>query len=242
MAWLSVLGLYNFNEDLFKNMIIPENVDRDVLIDTIIYDNAELGLIYADYEVMTDLIGVWSRSELDIWDRLNKAFNEEYNPIWNVDENTTETKTIDRQGTDTKDITGSNQSNTNLTITDNSTTTITNSTDIDSTTNNSVKGYNSNTWADHDQSVLDSSQTDKGSNVLSGNQTNVGVQTGTDTANEAGSHEETITETFNRRRGGNIGVTMSQQLLEAELETRPKLNIYKYISNSFKERFCLMIY
>ena len=242
MAWLSVLGLYNFNEDLFKNMIIPENVDRDVLIDTIIYDNAELGLIYADYEVMTDLIGVWSRSELDIWDRLNKAFNEEYNPIWNVDENTTETKTIDRQGTDTKDITGSNQSNTNLTITDNSTTTITNNTDIDSTTTNSVKGYNSNTWADHDQSVLDSSQTDKGSNVLSGNQTNVGVQTGTDTANEAGSHEETITETFNRRRGGNIGVTMSQQLLEAELETRPKLNIYKYISNSFKERFCLMIY
>lgn len=214
MAWLSVLGLYNYKEDLFKNMVIPENVDREVLIDTIIYDNAELGLIYADHEVMTDLIGVWSKSELDIWDRLNKAFNEEYNPLWNVDEDTTETRNINREGNDTRNdnrnigFNGTNNSNSN--------------------TINKKAGYNSNVLENDNSS-------DTNINTKDNNTT-------TDNLKSTGTNKENIIEVFNRKRGGNIGVTMSQQLLEAELETRPKLNIYKYISNSFKERFCLMIY
>lgn len=240
--YLSILGFYNYDASIFDNLELPDNIDKSLVIDNILLDNAELSLVYTDFDFMKYAIGSWSKSELDIWDRLNKAFNEEYNPLWNVDENTTETRSINRQGTDSKDVKGSNQNNTNLTVTDNSTTTTTNSTDIDSTTINSVKGFNSDTWAEHDKSVLDSSQSDTGSNVLSGTQSNVGVVTGTDASNEEGSHAETITETFNRKRGGNIGVTMSQQLLQAELDTRPKLNIYKYISKSFKKRFCNMIY
>lgn len=224
--FLSILGLYNYDASIFDNLELPDNIDKSLVIDNILLDNAELSLVYTDFNFMKYAIGSWSRSELDIRARLNKAFNEEYNPLWNVDEDTTETRTINRHGTDSKDITGSSQNN--------STTTITNSTDLDSTTTNSVKGFNSDTWAEHDKSVLDSSQSDTGSNV--------GVASGTDTSNEEGSHAETITETFNRKRGGNIGVTMSQQLLQAELDTRPKLNIYKYISKSFKKRFCNMIY
>lgn len=224
--FLSILGLYNYNDSIFDNLELPSNIDKSLVIDNILLDNAELSLVYTDFDFMKYAIGSWSKSELDIWDRLNKAFNEEYNPLWNVDEDTTEIRSINRKGTDSRDITGSNQSNSN--------TTITNSTDIDSTTTNSIKGFNSDTWAEHDKSVLDSSQSDTGSNV--------GVLSGTEASNEEGSHDETITDSFNRKRGGNIGVTMSQQLLQAELDTRPKLNIYKYISKSFKKRFCNMIY
>ena len=224
--FLSILGMYKYDSSIFDNMQMPYGVDKQTLIDNILLDNAELSLVYTDVDFMKDIIGIWSASELDIWTRLYSAFNEEYNPLWNVDENTTETRNIDRHGTDSKDISGSSQHNSN--------TTITNNTDLDSTTVNSVKGFNSDTWSEHDQSVLDSSQSDTGSNI--------GVVTGTETTNEEGNHDENITETFNRRRGGNIGVTMSQQLLEAELNVRPKLNIYKYISNSFKNRFCNMIY
>lgn len=224
--FLSILGLYNYDNSIFDNLELPANIDKSLVIDNILLDNAELSLVYTDFDFMKYAIGSWSRSELDIWDRLNKAFNEEYNPLWNVDEDTTEIRSINRKGTDSRDITGSNQSNSN--------TTITNSTDIDSTTTNNIKGFNSDTWAEHDKSVLDSSQSDTGSNV--------GVLSGTEASNEEGSHDETITDSFNRKRGGNIGVTMSQQLLQAELDTRPKLNIYKYISKSFKKRFCNMIY
>ena len=44
------------------------------------------------------------------------------------------------------------------------------------------------------------------------------------------------------RRYGNIGVTKSTDLVLSEFETRPKLNMYNYIIDSFKSRFCLMIY
>ena len=43
-------------------------------------------------------------------------------------------------------------------------------------------------------------------------------------------------------RGGNIGVTMSHQLLRAELDIIPDLNPYQFIVNSFKRRFCLLVY
>jgi hypothetical protein len=58
--------------------------------------------------------------------------------------------------------------------------------------------------------------------------------------NSTGSDTGTITR--QKTRGGNIGVTMTQQMLSAELDVRPKLNIYSYIIEDFKQRFCLMIY
>ena len=41
---------------------------------------------------------------------------------------------------------------------------------------------------------------------------------------------------------GNIGVTTSQQMLEQELLVAPKLNVYNYIMESFKNRFCLEVW
>lgn len=50
------------------------------------------------------------------------------------------------------------------------------------------------------------------------------------------------TITTERTRGGNIGVTMTQQMIKAEMDVRPQMNIYKYIADDFKNRFCLLIY
>ena len=41
---------------------------------------------------------------------------------------------------------------------------------------------------------------------------------------------------------GNIGVTTSQQMLEQEIEISAKLNVMQMICDSFKERFCLLVY
>ena len=43
------------------------------------------------------------------------------------------------------------------------------------------------------------------------------------------------------RRTGNIGVTSSQQLIKEEREVAD-FSTYKYITESFKKRFCLMVY
>ena len=56
----------------------------------------------------------------------------------------------------------------------------------------------------------------------------------TDTTSEA---EEDVIE----RRTGNIGVTTTQQMLEQERKIA-EFNMISYIAQSFKQRFCLLIY
>lgn len=44
------------------------------------------------------------------------------------------------------------------------------------------------------------------------------------------------------RSHGNIGVTTSQQMLAAELDIVPRLDLIDYIADDFKAEFCLLIY
>lgn len=41
---------------------------------------------------------------------------------------------------------------------------------------------------------------------------------------------------------GNVGVTTSQTMLEQEILVSPKLNVYNYIMESFKNRFCIEVW
>ena len=41
---------------------------------------------------------------------------------------------------------------------------------------------------------------------------------------------------------GNIGVTTSQEMLTQELELAKIINVIPIIIESFKDRFCLMVY
>lgn len=56
-------------------------------------------------------------------------------------------------------------------------------------------------------------------------------------------HTDNGTNTFSHTRleQGNIGVTMSQELIEREREMA-KFSIEEYIANEFKKTFCLMIW
>ena len=54
-------------------------------------------------------------------------------------------------------------------------------------------------------------------------------------------NEEHTGENFTESRTGNIGVTASQDLIKKEREIA-SFNIVDYITESFKKRFCLMVY
>lgn len=62
------------------------------------------------------------------------------------------------------------------------------------------------------------------------------------------SSEAESSSTFGRdhshtiRASGNIGVTTSQQMVEAEMNLAEKLDIYQVITQDFKKEFCVMVY
>lgn len=93
----------------------------------------------------------------------------------------------------------------------------------------------------------------------SGNVTGSSDETGTNTGKVTAYDSETLktndeqtsidhsdTEGHTSGRGtsyihGNIGVTTSQQMLQAELDVR-RFNIYEQITDLFVEHFCLLVY
>lgn len=95
-ASLSILGLYNYNTDVFGLMQLPEGIDRENVIMNIITELAELELMLPNYDIMRMMIGVWSNSHLYKWDKLYKTMLLEYNPIDNYDR--TETRKLNSKG------------------------------------------------------------------------------------------------------------------------------------------------
>lgn len=192
-ATMSILGLYFQDPDIFSGMVYPDELDKDVLIDSILSECAELEIIYPDPEYMKNLITLWSKKELYNWRKLYETTQFVYNPIWNVDGTVTETETRNLQNRYQQNE-GANNKNVNA-----------------------KTGYNSGAFEDAEQ---DTGRTD--------------IERGGESADTGSVTRET-------KRGGNIGVTMTQQMIEAEREV-DKFNIYDFIVDSFKRRFCILVY
>lgn len=98
---LTVVGLYNYNEHLFDRMTLPDNVDRDYLVRNILERAGDMPLLYPNYDFMESMINVWAHNEFDIWDRLEKAQNIQYNPIENYDRTDTISRNVSSTGNST---------------------------------------------------------------------------------------------------------------------------------------------
>ena len=220
-ANMSVLGLYNYDNTIFANMVLPtgmSNDDKTTLINNILAELAELEIVYPDPAFMKSAIGFWSAKELPTWERFYTAANAEYNPIENYNRMEAGTETVDAKRTHS----GSD-------ITANSGTDSTTNSGTDTTTNQ-ISSYDTTTLQTHDTSSL-----------LHGH-----IQSTTHGLSSTLSHGEVVDNdaTMTRRSTihGNIGVTTSQQMLEQEIAVSPKLNMFNLIIESFKNRFCVLVY
>lgn len=234
MALLTVMGLYNYDNTIFDNLMLPDGVDKPTLVGNIILETAELECIYPTPVFLKTAIGLWSNVQFLTWDRVYSAMNLDYNPIENYDRQETETTTGTRahSGKDTTTRSG--------TVSETgSTTGSTQGTASESgTTTNKIAGFDSTTLVDHDSST--------GSNTRQASDSSTGSSTrsGTDSSTQELTHGEQIADSGSRtsRIHGNIGVTTSQQMLQSELDLAPNLNIYQYITADFRKRFCVEVY
>ena len=326
---LSVLGLYKADSGLFSEMVYPSGFSDDekqTTVGNILADCAELECLFPDPDTMKTMIGLWSKLNISVWERIFTASQLEYNPIENYNRTELETISDDRTdthsgndvnkltgtdtrlldntqthsgsdthatsethtGTDTHTISETHSGTDTHTIsethsgTDTHTTSETHSgTD---TTTNSITAYDANTQYVHDTSALLHGHGISGSDALAHGESISGsdalahgesisgsdalahgesisgsdtmahghkiVDDGSDSITygktETLTHGEKIVSegdiTKNSHISGNIGVTTSQQMLEQEIEISAKLNVIKMIVDSFRERFCLLVY
>lgn len=216
---LSILGLYNYcldhNDDLFESLTVPEEVDKDVLVNNIIMQAAPFETLYPDPDVMKSFIGIWSEANAEKWQKIADLWVEaqEFNPLENFDR--TEEETIQNSGKDqddntqTRNLSGSDNRTVNLQ--DQRTANLTNERTADLTdqrtanltdqeTRNLSDGETRNLTDEHKVSAYDSSSysakdqdTHTGTVTKTGTGTDTMQHTGTDTTKETGT--DTVTQT-----------------------------------------------
>lgn len=216
---LSIMGVYNHDETIFDGLRVP--VDKETVIKKICLDCAELEILYPDTEFLKMAISVWSDSEQYKWNTLYNTTILDYNPIWNVDANIEdkETATSKNTGSENRDITvaGTGQDKETRNMTDVST--------------DKVQGFNSDSWVNSHQNTTNMTGTD--THDLKNNSHTDDDLTLNTTNN--------LDRTYTQRRTGNIGVTATQQLIEMERKVA-EFNLIEKIVESFKIRFCIMVY
>ena len=228
-ATVSLLGLKRLNDGILGDLVVPDGVDVELVKDNLLAETAELEVIYPDAIFMQAMIGRWSAKELPIWERLYKTTLLEYNPIENYDRMEEWTEAEDTKKNTEADATGTSKTDTDGTSTKESNT--------DGVINDQkyVSAYNE----------VEFTPTERDNNTQ--NEKNNSEQKDVGTVSVKTSAENTTDETGNRnllRKGrahGNIGVTTSQQMIEAERDVA-LYNIIDVIINSFKNRFCLQVY
>ena len=84
---LSLLGLYQYNDQLFDGLRVPKGVNKETLINNLLAETAEFEILYPDPEFLANMIAVWSEKELAVWEKLEKTLHYEYDPLSNYDRN-----------------------------------------------------------------------------------------------------------------------------------------------------------
>lgn len=193
--------MLNMNDDLFKNLTLPEGLDKSTLTDNILLRGGEFEVAYADPNAMQSLIGIWSRREQATFKRWVDALSIEYAPLENYDRF--------EHWTDEVDGTGSSESSGSVDTTSGDTSELTKS------------AYDQAAYSPYEKTINDGT-------------------VGTTTSDTTGTTMSNDSE-HDGRIHGNIGVTTSQQMLEAELNLG-YWNVYQKITELFLQEFVIPVY
>ena len=85
MAFLSVMGLYQVDQTIFDPMMVPEDLDKETVVGSILDECAELECVIPDPNVFKAVINYWSKKNVQPWSKMAAAQVAEYNPLWNKD-------------------------------------------------------------------------------------------------------------------------------------------------------------
>ena len=261
IAKITLIGFYNYlshdNNDLFEFLTVPEGIDKGTLVNNILLRGGEFEVLYSNPDLLKNMIGVWSNKWKRTMERWINALSIDYNPLENYDRmddwedngskvsasSTKNDMTSSKNNLSKSLKTDESKRNENAIAQDHSVST------GDGTTTNTRSAYESPGYQPHDKSQSTTGGTNTSNGLTSANGETKGTTNATNL--ETGSDASEGSQTANAidksngvhtgRTHGNIGVTTSQQMLEAELKIS-KWNIYEEITYLFLNEFVIYTY
>ena len=217
LSQLTLTGMNNYgemiNDDLFSDLVLPEVLDKDVVVNAILTTCSSLPVVYPDYSFLKNQIKYWSKRKKPIFDKWVWLLSQEYNPLYNYDrtEEFSDSEVVANSGTKS----------------DNTSTSFNSSNVSNNTVTNKATSYESDTFKDTSQNI--------GSDSITGSNSG-----STNTSSRENSDTNRIL-THKARLFGNIGITTSTQMLSESWDWYNK-DIPMIIAEEFKCDFCLGIY
>ena len=219
-ATLTLIGLYNFLDyqgiDLFDEMNLPTGIDKDLVINNILFIAGENELLYPDSAFMISAIEMWSKKWYRTFEKWFEVLSMDYNPIENYDRKEA-----------WSDSTSSSELN-SLSTSESSSSSSSDSSQGSTSALNDVSAFNASDL------VNDTSAVERNNNTASSHSNANNIRNTLDTFDK---------DSLMLHRGrvhGNIGVTTTQQMIQAEIEL-DRFNIYDEIAIIFVREFCLAL-
>lgn len=220
-ATMTLIGLYNYDPTIFDLMTLPAGIDKEQVKDNILIQSSDFEVLYPDSDFLKVAVKRWADKWYFTFDKWVKALAIEYDPLNNYDRY----EEYEDTGKETRADSGSSNSNSS-----------TNSTTSGSTTSGGT--------TQHDISAYDSAtmrEDTKDTSSASGTDSTTGNTTGNTTASESSNGTTDTSLKHKAHLYGNIGVTTSQQMLEAELAVA-RFNLVDQITDCFINEFCIRVY
>ena len=260
-ARMSLWGLYKYDSTILDNLSVPAGMDSDNLKQNLLVETSSLSVLYPDPTFMKMVIGLWSVERADVWNKLYETTQLTYNPIENYDriEETEESSagvsvrdaSHSRQTSISESAAQNNSENVSETIGREGSTSNSRNQSGSSTATNSNTAYNSATFADTAKTISSGEDqvTDVGTNQENTDRSasnearsdSVRNSSGDESLSENGRESRNDNRRVTSRIHGNIGVTTSQQMIEAQRDV-VQFCMTEFIINDFIQRFCVMVY
>lgn len=220
-ANMSIMGAYIYDEHLFDKLVLPDEMEpnKELVVENLVSELAELELVHTNIDTLPDVIGFWSRKQLPVWSKLCETMHYEYNPIHNYDRH--------EEWHENRDTTNTYRSNA--------------ASETVSETKDEAKDETLNKVA----GMNDPAAAEDGA-LANRTQTNGTAETKTEATGSVTSTSDSVNEnehanTHDSHVYGNIGVTTTQQMIQAQREV-VLFNMIDVVIADFKKRFCLAIY
>lgn len=255
-AEMTLIGLYNYDHELFDKMEMPDGVQKDLVIDAILMNGGEYEVLYPNTDLLKELIGSWSRQWSNVFTNWNKVTNDinDVAPLENYDRFEDWTDRGNASHNETANHTGSNSQTDHNTTTDsrhgNDEFSATNSSSSSESGNtvNQISADDATNFVNRDKADISNSQSTNGtssnqtiSNSNGSNEYN-GTISGSDNARDTKDSSDTNSSVHTGHIHGNIGVTTAAQMFQSFYDVmRTYGNIYESISYIFLQNFTIPI-
>ena len=250
LAKITLYGMQRWmldnNDNLFSEMSLPTGWDSSLLIDTIMMHGAEFEVLYANPHYMKSMIGTWSDKWYHTLDRWQKALAIDYDPLENYDRRESWSDIGQKGRNDSRNTSGSSNRAENDAARSTGTTasTASTSTKHGSETEHFVSAYDSSAYEPEskDKTTNDNTDgTDASSAINSTKNSSARTSFDIHKDDESGRESESSAASHHGRIHGNIGVTTSQQMLQAELDIA-RFGMYDEAANLFLTELCIYTY